>query len=91
MDLAFKEVLAKIAKNTNCTIEALSKEGGLDEFNSIFASIDEFHQHKDNSIYKTLWQTLSEINETLEKELAEIKDENVYMGIDLGSGEDMSS
>lgn len=55
-----------IAKNTNCTIEALSKEGGLDDgFNSIFASVDEIHQHKDNSIYKTLYDGQAELPEAL--------------------------
>ena len=38
---------------TNSTIEALSKEAGLDDgFRSIFSSVDEIHQHKDNRIYK---------------------------------------
>ena len=41
------------AWETGCTIEALSREGGLDEgFRSIYASIDEIHQHRDNKIYK---------------------------------------
>lgn len=41
---------------TGCTIEALSKEGGLDDgFRSIFCSVDEIHQHKDNKIYKALY------------------------------------
>ncbi|MEG1492375.1 MAG: terminase TerL endonuclease subunit, partial [Oscillospiraceae bacterium] len=44
------------AINTGCTVEALSKEAGLKEgFASIFASIDEIHQHRDNSIYKAMY------------------------------------
>lgn len=54
------------ALNTNCTIEALSKEGGLDDgFRSIFNSIDEIHQHKDNSIYKALYNGTRSLPETL--------------------------
>lgn len=52
--------------HTGCTIEALSKEGGLDEgFRSIFCSIDELHQHKDNSIYETLNKGTKALPETL--------------------------
>lgn len=41
---------------TGSTIEALSKEAGLDDgFRSIFCSVDEIHQHKDNKIYKALY------------------------------------
>lgn len=41
---------------TGCTIEALSKEGGLDDgFRSIFCSVDEIHQHTSNKIYKALY------------------------------------
>lgn len=40
-----------VALETECTIEALSREAGLDDgFRSIFSSIDELHQHKDNKI-----------------------------------------
>lgn len=54
------------AMNTNCTIEALSKEGGLDDgFRSIFNSIDEIHQHKDNSVYKALYNGTRSLPETL--------------------------
>lgn len=54
------------ALNTNCTIEALSKEGGLDDgFRSIFNSIDEIHQHKDNSVYKALYTGTRALPETL--------------------------
>lgn len=54
------------ALNTNCTIEALSKEGGLDDgFRSIFNSIDEIHQHRDNSIYKALYNGTRSLPETL--------------------------
>lgn len=55
-----------IAKNTHCTIEALSKEAGLDDgFRSIFSSIDEIHQHKDNKIYKALYNGTRSLPETL--------------------------
>ena len=54
------------ALNTNCTIEALSKEAGLDDgFRSIFASIDEIHQHKDNKIYKAIYNGTRALDETL--------------------------
>lgn len=44
------------ALNTGCTIEALSKEAGLkDGFRSIYASLDEIHQYKDNSTYKAVY------------------------------------
>ena len=55
-----------IALNTGCTIEALSREAGLDEgFRSIFASIDELHQHKDNKIYKAIYNGTRSLPETL--------------------------
>lgn len=51
---------------TNCTIESLSKESGLDDgFRSIFNSIDEIHQHKDNSIYQALYRGTRGLKETL--------------------------
>lgn len=54
------------AKGTGCTIEALSKEGGLDDgFRSIFASIDEIHQHRDNRIYKAIYNGTRSLPETL--------------------------
>lgn len=54
------------ARNTECTIEALSKEAGLDDgFRSIFASIDEIHQHRDNSIYKAIYNGTRALPETL--------------------------
>lgn len=54
------------ALNTLCTIEALSKEAGLDDgFRSIFSSIDEIHQHKDNKIYKALYNGTRSLPETL--------------------------
>lgn len=54
------------AVETMCTIEALSKEGGLDDgFRSIFASVDEIHQHRDNSIYKALYNGTRSLPETL--------------------------
>jgi phage terminase large subunit-like protein len=49
-----------------CTIEALSRESGLDDgFRSIFASIDELHQHKDNKIYKAIYNGTRSLPETL--------------------------
>ena len=54
------------ALNSRCTIEALSKEAGLDDgFRSIFSSIDELHQHKDNKIYKALYNGTRALDETL--------------------------
>lgn len=62
-----QEYIALItALNTNCTIEALSKDGSLDEgFRSIFSSIDEIHQHRDNSIYKAIYNGTKALAETL--------------------------
>lgn len=55
-----------IANETGCTLEALSREAGLDDgFRAIFASIDELHQHKDNSIYKALYNGTRSLDETL--------------------------
>lgn len=55
-----------VAKGTGCTIEALSKEGGLDDgFRSIFSSIDEIHQHRDNRIYKAIYNGTRSLPETL--------------------------
>lgn len=55
-----------IATETQCTIEALSREAGLDDgFRSIFASIDELHQHKDNKIYKAIYNGTRSLPETL--------------------------
>lgn len=54
------------ALETYCTIEALSKESGLDDgFRSIYASVDEIHQHKDNKIYKALYNGTRALPETL--------------------------
>lgn len=55
-----------IAKRTGCTIEALSREGGLDDgFRAIFCSVDEIHQHKDNGIYKALYNGQASLDEAL--------------------------
>ena len=55
-----------IALNTLCTIEALSRESGLDDgFRAIFASIDELHQHKDNKVYKAIYNGTRSLLETL--------------------------
>lgn len=44
-----------LALDTQCTIEALSREAGLEDgHRSIFCSADEIHQHKDNGVYKAL-------------------------------------
>lgn len=53
-------------KHTKCTIEALSKEAGLsDGFRAIFASVDELHEHKDNGIYKAIYNGTRSLPETL--------------------------
>lgn len=55
-----------VATETDCTIEALSREGGLDDgFRALMASIDELHQHKDNGIYKALYNGTRSMPETL--------------------------
>lgn len=55
-----------IAKETECTIEALSREAGLDDgFRSIFCSVDEIHQHRDNKVYKALYNGTRSLPETL--------------------------
>lgn len=54
------------ALETKCTIEALSREGGLEDgFRSIYASVDEIHQHKDNKVYKALYNGTRGLDETL--------------------------
>ena len=54
------------ALETHCTIEALSRESGLDDgFRSIYSSIDEIHQHRDNKIYKALYNGTRSLDETL--------------------------
>lgn len=54
------------AVETGCTIEALSREAGLDDgFRSIFCSADEIHQYKDNKIYKALYNGTRSLKETL--------------------------
>lgn len=60
----YKSVIEALA--THCTIEALSREGGLEDgFRAIYASIDEIHQHKDNKIYKALYNGTRALDETL--------------------------
>ena len=55
-----------IANETECTIEALSREAGLDDgFRAIFASIDELHQHQDNKAYKAIYNGTRSLPETL--------------------------
>ena len=54
------------ALETHCTIEALSREAGLDDgFRSIFCSVDEIHQHRDNKVYKALYNGTRSLPETL--------------------------
>lgn len=54
------------ALETGCTIEALSKEAGLDDgFRGIFNSVDELHQHKDGRVYQALWKGTRNLPETL--------------------------
>lgn len=54
------------ALETLCTIEALSREAGLDDgFRAIFASIDELHQHRDNKVYKAIYNGTRSLFETL--------------------------
>ena len=51
---------------TSCTIEALSKEAGLDDgFRAIFCSVDELHQHRDNGIYRALFNGQKSLDEAL--------------------------
>lgn len=60
----YKSVIEAV--HTNCTIEALSRESGLDDgFRSIYSSIDELHQHKDNKIYKAIYNGTRALPETL--------------------------
>lgn len=60
----YKSVI--ICNLTNSTIEALSKEAGLDDgFRSIFCSMDEIHQHKTNAIYKAIYDGTGDLDETL--------------------------
>ena len=55
-----------IAKRTGCTIEALSRESGLDDgFRAIFCSVDEIHQHKDNGIYTAVYNGQASLDEAL--------------------------
>lgn len=54
------------ATETQCTIEALSREAGLDDgFRAIYASCDEIHQYKDNKIYKAIYNGTRSLPETL--------------------------
>lgn len=54
------------ARNTNCTITALSREAGLDDgFRPLFASLDELHQMKDNSVYKAMKNGARNLPESL--------------------------
>jgi phage terminase large subunit-like protein len=60
----YKSVIEAV--ETHCTVEALSREGGLEDgFRAIFASVDEIHQHKDNKIYKALYNGTRALDETL--------------------------
>ncbi|MGX4598956.1 terminase large subunit [Faecalimicrobium sp. JNUCC 81] len=60
----YKSLITAI--ESNCTIEALSRESGLDDgFRSIYSSIDELHQHRDNKIYKAIYNGTRALSETL--------------------------
>lgn len=55
-----------LANSTECTIEALSREAGLDDgFRSLYCSVDEIHQHRDNKVYKALYNGTRSLPETL--------------------------
>ena len=55
-----------LAKNTDCTIEALSRdEGILDGMRSIFSSVDELHQMKNDEIYNALYNGQRSLPESL--------------------------
>ncbi len=55
-----------IANETQCTIEALSRDSGLDEgFRALFVSLDELHQMKDNSIFSALYRGQRALPEAL--------------------------
>ena len=52
--------------STHCTIKALSKDSGLkDGFRSIYSSLDEIHQMKDNKVYKAIYNGTKALPETL--------------------------
>ena len=54
------------ANETGCEILALSREAGLEDgHRSIFCSIDEIHQHKDNSTYKAIFNGTRSLPECL--------------------------
>ena len=54
------------AIDTGCTIEALSKEAGIDDgFRAIFASVDELHQARDGSVYNAIYRGTRSLPETL--------------------------
>ena len=55
-----------ISNITNNKLEALSKEGGLDEgFRAIYISLDELHQMKDDSVYDSLYRGTTSLDEVL--------------------------
>lgn len=55
-----------LAHGTDCEITALSREAGLEDgHRSIFCSVDEIHQHKDNGVYKALYNGTRSLPETL--------------------------
>lgn len=55
-----------LALETQCTIEALSRESGLEDgYRSVYSSIDELHQHKDNKVYKAIYNGTRSLPETL--------------------------
>ena len=55
-----------IAKQTNCTVEALSRESGLEDgHRGLYISLDELHQMTSNAVYKSLWNGTRSLPETL--------------------------
>lgn len=55
-----------ICNLTGCTIEALSKEAGASNgFRAIYASVDEYHEHKTDEIYRALTDGTNALPETL--------------------------
>lgn len=62
-----KDYLSLIeALNTGCIIEALSREGGIQEgFRSIYASLDELHEFRDSRAYDAVYKGQRSLPEAL--------------------------
>lgn len=55
-----------MARETACEILALSRDQGLEDgFRAIFCSVDEIHQHRDNRIYRALYNGQKSLDEAL--------------------------